>query len=286
MNRVFHSQLRRYVLVFFDDILVYSKTWDDHIAHLDIVLGILGKESLYAKESKCDLGMTELLYLGHIISSKGVRMDPEKIRVIVEWPTPVNLTQLRGFLGLCGFYRRFVNGYSRHAAPLTDLTKKGAFIWTPEAHNCFEMFKLIMTTCPVLALPNFSKPFELQCDASGEGIGAVLMQDKHPIAFESRKLRGPERGYSIYDKEMLAIMHALAKFRQYLVGSKFVVKTDHNNLRHFLGQRDLNDRQQKWVSKLQSYDFDISFVKGTQNIVADALSRRPHFSSMTGIGGT
>ena len=111
------------MLVFFDDILVYSRTWEEHLAHLDIVLGILGKESLYAKESKCDLGITELLYLGHIISAEGVQMDPDKVKAIIEWPTPMNLTQLRGFLGLCGFYRRFVNGYSRHATPLIDLTK-------------------------------------------------------------------------------------------------------------------------------------------------------------------
>lgn len=175
----------------------------------------------------------------------------------------MNLTQLRGFLGLCGFYRRFVNGYSRHAAPLTDLTKKGDFVWTPEAHKCFEMFERLMTTCPILALPNFMKPFELKFDSSGEGIGAVLMGDKHSIAFERRKLGGPKRGYSIYDKEMLAIMYALAKFKQYLVGSKFIVKIEQNSLRHFLGQQDLNGRQQKRVSKLQSYDFDISFVKGT-----------------------
>ena len=125
---------------------------------------------------------------------------------------------------------------------MTNLLKKGAFVWTREAQDCFMRFKEIMTTCPVLALPDFTKPFELQCDASGEGVGVVLMQDKHPIAYESRKLRGPERSFSIYDKEMLAIMHALAKFRQYLVGSKFCIKTDHNSLRHFLGQRDLNDR--------------------------------------------
>ena len=114
---------------------------------------------------------------------------------------------------MCGFYRRFVSGYSRHVAPMTDLLKKGAFVWTPEAQACFERFKEIMTTCPVSALPDFSKPFELQCDASGEGIGAVLMQDKHPIAFESRKFHGLERSFSIYYKEKLAIMHALAKFR-------------------------------------------------------------------------
>ncbi|XP_057846650.2 uncharacterized protein LOC131056314 [Cryptomeria japonica] len=246
MNRIFQNQLRRFVLIFFDDILIYNKTWEDHLKHLEEVLSILESESLFAKASKCEFGMEELLYLGHIISAEGVKVDPEKIKAVVEWPPPENLTQLKGFLGLCGFYRRFVKGYSQNAAPLTDLTKKGAFCWSEKAQIIFDKFKKIMSSCPVLAIPDFSKPFELRCDASGEGVGAVLMQDKHPIVFESRKLRGVERTYSIYDKEMLAIMHALAKFRQYLVGNKFVVKTDHNRLKHFMHQKDLNERQQKW----------------------------------------
>jgi hypothetical protein len=133
----------------------------------------------------------------------------------------------------------------------------------------------VMSSCPVLALPDFTQSFVLECDASGEGIGAILMQNHHPIAFESRKLKEYERHYSIYDKEMLAIMHALAKFRQYLVGGKFKVKTDHNSLRYFLEKKDLNERQQKWVSKIQAYDFEIEYVKGKNNVVVDALSRKP-----------
>jgi hypothetical protein len=135
--------------------------------------------------------------------------------------------------------------------------------------------KEVMSTCPVLALPDFSRPFVLECDASGVGIGAVLMQGGHPIVFESRKLNESERLYPIYDKEMLAIMHALTKFRQYLVGNRFVVKTDHNSLKYFLDQKDLSERQQKWVSKIQAFDFDIEYVKGKRNIIANALSRRP-----------
>jgi hypothetical protein len=134
--------------------------------------------------------------------------------------------------------------------------------------------KEVMGTCPMLALPDFTLPFVLECDAFGEGIGVVLMQGGHPIVFESRKLSQPERLYSIYDKEMLAIMHALTKFRQYLVGSKFVVKTDHNILKYFLEQKDLSERQQKWVTKVHAFDFDIEYVKGKKNIVVDALSRR------------
>jgi hypothetical protein len=135
--------------------------------------------------------------------------------------------------------------------------------------------KEVMGTCPALALPAFTLPFVLECDTSDEGIGAILMQGGHPIVFESRKLSWPERLYSIYGKEMMEIMHALTKFRQYLVGSKFVVKTYHNNLKYFLEQKDLSEHQHKWVTKVQEFDFNIEYVKGKKNIVVDTLSRRP-----------
>jgi hypothetical protein len=283
MNHVFNKQLRKFLLVFFDDLLIYSKTWEDHLKHVDQILSIMEEQSLYAKESKCEFGMTEVLYLGHIIGEKGVQVHQEKIQAILDWPTPKTLTELKGFLGICSYYRRFVKGFSQLCAPLTDLTRKGAFRWSQEAHVTFDKMKKVMSTCSVLSLPDFSQPFILECDASGEGIGAVLMQNRHPISYESRKLRGPELLYTIYDKEMLAIMHALAKFRQYLVGEKFVVRTDHNSLKYFLDQKDLNERQQKWVSKIQDYDFDIEFVKGKNNVVVDALSRRPSVYAMTDI---
>lgn len=221
------------------------------------------------------------MYLGHLISATGVQVHQEKIRAILDWPPPRNLIELRGFFGLCSYYRRFVKGFSQLGAPLTDLTKKGAFRWIEEAQQVFEKFKELMSSCPVLALPDFNQLFVLECDAFGDGIGAVLMQNKHPIVYESRKLNKLEKLYSIYDKEMLAIMHALTKFRQYLVGSRFVVKTDHNNLRYFLGQKDLNDKEQKWISKIQAYDFDIEYVKGKNNVVADALSRRPKINALS-----
>ncbi|KAH9320972.1 hypothetical protein KI387_015611 [Taxus chinensis] len=257
---------------------LFNKTWEDHLRHLDEVLGIMEVQSLFAKMSKCEFGLTEILYLGHVIGVKGVKVHQEKIQAMQDWPSLRNISELRGFLGLCGYYQRFVRGYLDIGAPLTDLTWKGAFRWTDEAQMIFDKLKVVMSTWPVLALPNFSEPFILECDASGLGIGAVLMQDRHPIAYESRKLRENERLYSTYDKEMLAIMHALAKFRQYLVGGKFVVRTDHNSLRYFLEQNELNERQQKWVSRIQAYDFDIEYVKGKKNVVADALSRRPHFA--------
>jgi hypothetical protein len=230
MNHVFNKQPRKHLLVFFDDLLIYSKTWEEHLRHVDQILSIMEEQSLYAKESKCEFGMTKVLYLGHIIGAKGVQVHQEKITAIREWPTLKTLTELRGFLGLCTYYRKFVKGFSQLCTPLTDLTKKGSFKWNDEAQVTMEKMKEVMSTCPVLALPDFGIPFTLECDASGEGIGAVLMQNMHPIAYESWKLRGPELLYNIYDKEMLAIMHALAKFRQYLVGARFVVKLDHNSL--------------------------------------------------------
>jgi hypothetical protein len=158
------------------------------------------------------VGMTEVLYLGHIIGAKGVQVHQEKIKPIMEWPTPKTLTELRGFMGICTYYRKFVKGFSQLCAPLIDLTKKGAFKWNEAAQMTMDKMKKVMSTCLVLALPDFNLPFTLECDASREGIGAVLMQNRHPLAYESRKLRGPELLYNIYDKEMLAIMHVLANF--------------------------------------------------------------------------
>ncbi|XP_059066161.1 uncharacterized mitochondrial protein AtMg00860-like [Cryptomeria japonica] len=143
-------------------------------------------QSLFAKLSKCEFGLREVLYLGHVISVDGVKVHEEKIQAIRDWPHPHNITKLRGFLGLCAYYRRFVRGFSHLAAPLTDLTKKGVFRWIEQAQGVFDRLKEVMSTCPVLALPDFSQPFVLECDASGLGIGVVLMQNRHPIAYESR----------------------------------------------------------------------------------------------------
>jgi hypothetical protein len=175
MNHVFNKQLRKHLLVFFDDFLIYIKTWEEHIQHVEHILSIMEEQSLYANESKCEFGMTEVLYLGHIIGVKGVQVHQEKIQAIVDWPTPKTLTKLRGFLGICSYYRRFVKGFSQLCAPLTDSTKKGASRWSEEAQSTFDKMKKVMSTGPVLALPNFDQPFTLECDASGEGIGAMLM---------------------------------------------------------------------------------------------------------------
>ena len=167
--------------------------------------------------SKCEFGMKELLYLVHIIAQYGVKVHMENIGAILEWPSPKNIIELRGFIGICTYYRKFVKGFSKLTYQLSDLNKKYAFKWNEEDENSFQKMKEVMSSCPILALPDFSKPFVVECDASGEGVGAVLKQFQHPIAFESRKFQPHEKIYSIYDKYMLAIMHSLAKFRQYFV---------------------------------------------------------------------
>jgi hypothetical protein len=184
MNHVFNKQLMKFLLVFFDDLLIYNKTWEDHFKHVDQFLSIMEEQSLYFKESKCEFGMTEVIYLGHIIGEKGVQVHQETIQAILDWPTPKNLTELKGFLGICSYYRRFVKGFSQLCTPLTDLIRKGTFRWSQETHVTFDNLKKVMSTCPILSLPYFSQPFILECDASGEGIGVVLMQNRHPIPCE------------------------------------------------------------------------------------------------------
>jgi hypothetical protein len=164
------------------------------------ILTIMEEQSLYAKESKCEFGMTKVIYLGHIIGVKGVQVHQENIQSIIDWPTPKTLTELKRFLGIYFYYKRFFKGFSQLCAPLTNLTNKGAFKWNPEAQATFEKMKKVMSTCTILALPYFAQPFTVECDASWEDIGVVLMQNKRPIVYESRKLRGPELLYTIYDK--------------------------------------------------------------------------------------
>ena len=188
-------------------------------------------------------------YLGHVISKEGVKVDPKKIKSITEWTNPTNISKLRGFLRLMGYFRRFIRNYAHRTAPLSNLLKKNASHWNEEVEKCFEALKVIMSSTLVLATPNFSKLFVIECDTPGYGLGAVLMQDEHPIAFESGKLNKQEQLKSTYDKEMLAIMQALVKWRQYLLGRNFMIRTDHNSLQYLLQQKTLSTEQQKWIEK-------------------------------------
>ena len=191
MNDIFKGALRRFVLVFFDDILIFSPSWKDHLSHLEFVLSILKQHQLFARFSKCTFGVREIDYLGHTLSGAGVAMETTKLQAVLDWPLPNSLKQLRGFLGLTGYYRRFVKGYATIAASLTtDLLKKDSFKWSASASATTALNKLkeVMTSAPVLAIPNFKEPFVLETDASATGIGAVLSQSEHPIAYFSKKL--------------------------------------------------------------------------------------------------
>ncbi|KAJ4756090.1 polyprotein [Rhynchospora pubera] len=273
MNTVFKPYLRRFVLVFFDDILIYSQTMEEHKEHLGLTLELLKQNGLYAKRSKCEFGLTCIEYLGHLISKEGVATDPKKIQAMCEWPTPRSVKELRGFLGLTGYYRKFVRNYGVIAKPLTEQLKKNAFQWGPEADVAFTELKKAMTTTPVLAMPDFSKEFIIETDASERGMGAVLMQGRQPIAFLSKKLGPKSIGLSIYEKEFLALLTAVQKWKHYLMGGPFIIRTDQIALKHLLEQRVHHAMQHKGLCKLMGLDYKIEYKRGVTNKVADALSR-------------
>jgi hypothetical protein len=274
MNHVFRPFLCHFVLVFFDDILIYRKTWTDHLTHVDQVLSLLAQHQLFLKQSKCAFGASEVEYLGHLVGKDGIRVDPKMIEAMQDWPHPKTLKSLRGFWGLTGYYRKFVKNYGKIATPLTALLKKNSFTWTPAATQDFQTLKTTMCTTPVLALPDFTKTFVLECDASGKGISVVLMQEGRPLAFTSKQLSEKNLGKPIYEKEMLAILHVIELWRPYLLGQRFQIKIDHQSLKYFLEQRISSQEKQKWVTKLFGYDYEIIYKKGKDNVVADALSRK------------
>jgi hypothetical protein len=210
MNRIFAPYLGRFVVVFLDDITVFSCSAAEHDQHLRTVLATLRQHRLFAKLSKCAFNKPEVAYLGHIVGRNGLRMDPKKVEVVRTWRTPRTATELRSFLGLCNYFRRFIQGYSSVVACLHELLRKGvAFVWGTAHQHAFERLKQLLTTAPVLALPDFSKPFEVVSDASLNGTGAVLLQDRRPLAYTSRKFTPAERNYTTGDQELLGIIHAL-----------------------------------------------------------------------------
>jgi hypothetical protein len=225
MNSIFRPYLQKFILVLFDDILVYSPTWNVHLLHVKQTLDTLRQHQFFAKASKCVFGQQELEYLGHIVTHRGVKVDNSKIAAMVAWPPPTTISELRGFLGLTGYYRKFVQNYGIIARPLTNLLKKGKFGWNEEANTTFLALKQAMTTMPILAMPNFDDSFTIETDASGDDIGAILSQQGKPIAFISRGLGVTKQSWSTYTKEMLAIVEALRLWRPYLLGKQFFILT-------------------------------------------------------------
>ncbi|GJX64110.1 transposon ty3-G gag-pol polyprotein [Tanacetum coccineum] len=272
MNEVFSEYLRRFVLVFFDDILIYSQAMEDHTLHLRTMLDIMRHHKLYANRSKYVFGTDKVEYLGHVIFAKGVATDPSKVEAMSKWPVPTTLKQLRGFLGLT-YYRRFIQGYASISRPLTQLLKKISFQWTSDYQTAFEQLKQAMVSAPVLRLPDFDKEFTLETYTSGVGLGAVLLQEGHPIAFLRKTLSSKHQLMSTYEKEFLAIVYALKKWRGYLLDRHFKIKTNHFSLKYLLDQRMSTPTQLKWLQKLMGFDYEIQYKKGVENVTAGALSR-------------
>jgi hypothetical protein len=220
MNSVFMPKLDKFVVVFIDDILIYSKNEEEHAKHLRIVLTRLREHQLYAKFSKCVFWLEEIQFLGHVLSANGTAVDPSKVKDTLEWNSPTTMHQVRSFLGLAGYYRRFIPDFSKIVKPITGLLKNDTkFDWSSKCNKAFEQLKVLLTTAPVLAQPDIEKPFDVYCDASGSGLGCVLMQEGRVIAYASRQLCRHEEHYPTHDLELAAVVHALKIWRHYLLGN-------------------------------------------------------------------
>ncbi|WVZ23465.1 hypothetical protein V8G54_002009 [Vigna mungo] len=271
-NDLFRPHLRQFIIVFFDDILVYSPTLDSHVSHLESTFQLLLQHSFKLKGDKCSIGKESIHYLGHIVARQGVHPDPNKIQVVLDWPLPTSVKSLRGFLGLTGFYRRFVKGYASIANALTDLLKRDNFVWHDTATKAFQRLKDALTNAPVLALPRLDCTFLVQTDASSSGMGAVLSQNGHPIAYFSKQFCPKLQNSFTYIRELCAITSAVQKWRQYLLGRRFIIQTDQKSIKELLSQTVLTSDQQTYLSKLLAYDFEIQYKSGKTNSAADAFA--------------
>jgi hypothetical protein len=269
MNDVLRPYLRRFALVFFDDILIYSSSWAEHLQHLTITLKAIRDHHLHLKRSKCSFGAASVAYLGHVISAAGVAMDADKVAAVESWPKPHSARALRGFLGLAGYYRKFIQEFGIITAPLTRLLHRDAFVWDDDAAMAFRTLKTALTTGPVLQMPDFDKPFTVDTDASGSGFGAVLHQGTGPLAFFSRPFAARHLKLTAYERELIGVVQAVRHWRPYLWGLHFVIRTDHFSLKYLLDQRLSTVPQHQWFSKLFGFDFDVEYRPGHHNMVVD-----------------
>ncbi|GJQ97500.1 putative reverse transcriptase domain-containing protein [Tanacetum coccineum] len=271
INRVCRPYLDKFMIVFIDDIL---KTREEHVEHLRLVLGLLKKEKLYAKFSKCEFWLREVRFLRHVINRNRIHVDLSKIEVVKNWKALRTPTEVRSFLGLAGYYRNFIENFSKIAKSLTILTQKcKTFDWGEEEELAFQTLKDKLCNAPVLALPDGPEDFVVYCDASGIGLGYVLMQRGKVIAYAFRQLKIHEKNYTTHDLELGAVVFALKIWIHYLYGTKSVIYTDHKSLQHIFSQKELNMRQRRWIELFSDYDCDIRYHPGKANVVADALSR-------------
>ena len=281
MNSVFMPELDKFVVVFIDDILIYSKSEEDHAEHLRIVLQRLREHKLFAKFSKCEFWLNSVPFLGHVVSAGGISVDPSKVQDVLNWEPPKTVSQVRSFLGLAGYYRRFIPNFSQLSKPITKLLKNDTkFEWDKHCNQAFQKLKELLTTAPVLAQPDITKPFDVYCDASGTGLGCVLMQEGRVIAYASRQLRKHEEHYPTHDLELAAVVLALKTWRHYLLGNLVHIYTDHKSLKYIFTQPDLNMRQRRWLELIKDYELEVHYHPGKANVVADALSRKVHCNNL------
>jgi hypothetical protein len=282
MNSVFMPELDKFIVVFIDDILIYSKDEEEHARHLRIILTRLREHQLYAKFSKCAFWLKEIQFLGHVLSTKGIAVDPSKVKDILEWKPPTTVHQVRSFLGLACYYHRFIPDFSKLVKPITSLLKNDTkFNWSSRCNEAFEHLKVLLTTAPVLAQPNIENPFDVYCDASGSGLGCVLMQEGRVIAYASRQLRRHEEHYPTHDLELAVVVHALKIWRHYLLGNIYHIYTYHKSLKYIFTQSELNMRQRRWLELIKDYELEIHYHPGKANVVADALSRKASCHCLT-----
>ena len=285
INNVLRKHLDQFVVVYLDDILIYSRTLSEHKVHVRQVLELLQEADLRVSLEKSYFHVQEVEFLGFLIRPNEIKMDPEKIKSIQEWPIPKTVKDIQSFLGFGNFYRRFIKGYSEITAPLTKLTRKDQpFTWTQDQQNAFDTLRARFTTAPVLVTFDPERPITVETDASDYAVGACISQPDdngklHPVAFYSRTMSPPELNYDIHDKELLAIVVAFQQWKVYLEGPKHqvTVLTDHKNLIYFTSTKVLNRRQVRWAEELARFNYKISYQKGTENNRADALSRRSDY---------
>ncbi|XP_078233603.1 uncharacterized protein LOC144583544 [Pogona vitticeps] len=275
--------LSDFTVAYIDDIGIFSNTWEDHLKHLELVLQRLSAAGLTVKASKCQLGSPEIKYLGHIVGGGVIKPLEAKIEAVRDWPRPNTKKKVKSFLGLVGYYRKFIPRFSEIAAPLTDLTRKKTddrIPWTSDCEEAFQRLKEALINYPVLRAPDFDWEFIIYTDASNSGVGAVLCQedengDQHPVSYLSRKLQKGERHLATVEKECLAIVYAIQKAKPYIWGRHFTLCTDHSPLQWLKTMKSHNSKLMRWALNLQDYDFEVKVVRGSVNCVADALSRRP-----------